>query len=90
MGVIGTAGTNYSQAQFAYDATGDLNRTETPNGTIYRTVNDSLGQELSVWVGTNDASGHRQRPDGRQRDGQQHGGDDPPGSTTTAWSATAT
>jgi len=28
--------------------------TQSPNGTIYRTVYNSLGEEISDWVGTND------------------------------------
>src|SRR5262249_21553627 len=33
---------------------GRPNRTQTPNGTIYRTVYDDLGRVASTWVGTND------------------------------------
>jgi hypothetical protein len=29
-------------------------RTQTPNGTIYRTVYNSLDEAVSAWVGTND------------------------------------
>jgi YD repeat-containing protein len=53
-GVMGTQNVNYYQTQYAYDSGGRLDRTQTPNGTIYRTVFDSLGRKLSDWVGTND------------------------------------
>ena len=53
-GVIGTVGVNYYQTQYDYDSNGNLDRTQTANGTIYRTVYDSYGDALSNWVGTND------------------------------------
>ena len=75
MGVIGTAGTNYYQTQYSYDALGNLDRTETPNGTIYRTVNDSLGGDQRLG-GHERRRRHRQRPNRRRCDGQQHDGDE--------------
>ncbi len=53
-GVMGTVNVNYYQTQYGYDSDGRLVRTQTPNGTIYRTVYNSLGEEISDWVGTND------------------------------------
>src|SRR5262249_16749102 len=53
-GVMGTLNVNYYQTQYGYDNDGRLVRTQTPNGTIYRTVYNSLGQAVSDWVGTND------------------------------------
>ncbi len=53
-GVMGTLNVNYYQTQYGYDSGGRLTRTQTANGTIYRTVYNSLGQPLSDWVGTND------------------------------------
>jgi YD repeat-containing protein len=53
-GTMGTLNTNYYQTNYGYDSAGRLVRTQTPNGTIYRTVYNSLGEEISDWVGTND------------------------------------
>ncbi len=53
-GVMGTLNVNYYQTQYGYDSGGRLVRTQTANGTIYRTVYNSLGEPLSDWVGTND------------------------------------
>ena len=51
---LGTEGTNYYATYYAYDVNGNLNRTEDPSGTIYRTVFDGQGRVVSKWVGTND------------------------------------
>jgi YD repeat-containing protein len=58
-GTMGTMNTpsnlgNYYRTNYDYDSDGRLVRTQTPNGTIYRTVYNSLGEEVSAWVGTND------------------------------------
>src|SRR5579884_851761 len=53
-GTMGTVNTNYYQTNYDYDSDGRLVRTQTPNGTIYRTVYNSLGEAVSDWVGTND------------------------------------
>ncbi len=53
-GMMGTLNVNYYQTQYSYDSGGRLTRTQTANGTIYRTVYNSLGQPVSDWVGTND------------------------------------
>jgi RHS repeat-associated protein len=52
-----TENTNYYRTQYRYDDRGRLNRTQTPTGTIYRTVYDGLGRVVSQWVGTNDTPG---------------------------------
>jgi YD repeat-containing protein len=52
---IGTQSTNYYTTLYGYDDRGWPNRTQTPNGTIYRTVRDGLGRIISTWVGTNDS-----------------------------------
>jgi RHS repeat-associated protein len=52
---IGTLNTNYYTTLYGYDDRGRPNRTQTPNGTIYRTVYDGLGRAVSTWVGTNDS-----------------------------------
>ena len=89
MGVIGTAGTNYYQTQYSYDSLGNLDRTETPNGTIYRTVNDSLGRRSAPgWARTTLGP-----PTATQRVAVRRATTwwrRPPGSTTTAAWATAT
>jgi YD repeat-containing protein len=53
-GTMGTLNTNYYQTNYGYDSAGRLVRTQTPNGTIYRTVYNSLDEAVSDWVGTND------------------------------------
>jgi RHS repeat-associated protein len=53
-GVMGTLNVNYYQTQYGYDNRGRLVRTQTANGTIYRTVYNSLSEAVSDWVGTND------------------------------------
>jgi RHS repeat-associated protein len=51
---LGTSGTNFYRTTFGYDADGNLDRTESPEGTIYRTVFDGQGRKVSKWVGTDD------------------------------------
>src|SRR5579884_171937 len=53
-GTMGTVNVNYYQTNYGYDSAGRLVRTQTPNGTIYRTVYNSLDEAVSNWVGTND------------------------------------
>ncbi len=53
-GTMGTVNVNYYQTNYGYDSDGRLVRTQTPNGTIYRTVYNSLDEAVSDWVGTND------------------------------------
>lgn len=57
---IGTQNTNYYTTNFGYDDQGRKDRTQTPNGTIYRTVYDGLGRIVSTWIGTNDTPGNGQ------------------------------
>jgi YD repeat-containing protein len=57
---IGTQGTNYYTTNLGYDDRGRPDRTQTPNGTIYRKVYDGLGRIVSVWIGTNDTPGNGQ------------------------------
>jgi len=58
--ILGTAGVNYDQTQYAYAADGGVERKVDQLGTITRTVYNAFGQAVSVWVGTNDtpASGY--------------------------------
>ncbi len=51
---IGTQNTNYYTSLEDYDNQGLLTRTETPTATITRTVHDSQGRVISIWVGTDD------------------------------------
>ncbi len=53
-GLMGAINVNFYQAQYGYDNWGRLVRMQTANGTIYRTVYNSLDEEVSDWVGTND------------------------------------
>ncbi len=46
---------NYYVTTYQYSKLGSLDRVEDPNGTINRTVYDSLGRQISTWVGTDDA-----------------------------------
>jgi RHS repeat-associated protein len=54
---IGTQNTNYYTTLDDYDNRGRLTRTDTPTGTINRTVYDGLSRLVSVWVGTDDTPG---------------------------------
>jgi RHS repeat-associated protein len=54
---IGTLNTNYYEESLGYDNRGWLTRDVTPTGTITRTVHDSLGRAVGIWVGTNDTPG---------------------------------
>ncbi|MCZ2344266.1 MAG: hypothetical protein LC104_21105 [Bacteroidales bacterium] len=47
-------GTNFLRTQFGYDQQGRPNRTETPDGVIYRSVHDGMGRLVSEWIGDND------------------------------------
>jgi RHS repeat-associated protein len=51
---LGTAGTNYLRTQFFYGKLGQLEKTVSPSGTIYRTWFDGQARPLSTWVGTDD------------------------------------
>lgn len=51
---VGSANTNYDATIYAYDNNGHRWRTEEPNGTVHRTVYDTVGRPVSQWIGTND------------------------------------
>ena len=51
---LGFPNTHYYRTKYGYDAAGRPSRTESPTGTIYRTVYDGLGRAVSKWVGTDD------------------------------------
>ncbi len=51
---LGTAGTNYYRTEYGYDVEGNLTRTLSPTGTIYRTVYDANNRVISQWVGLDD------------------------------------
>jgi YD repeat-containing protein len=51
---IGTVNTNYYTTLTDYDSRGRLNRTQTPTGTIDKTVYDGLGRVIETDEGTND------------------------------------
>ena len=53
-GTAGTAGVNYDQTQYGYNAIGDQVWTKTPAGTITWNVLDARGLVASMWVGTDD------------------------------------
>jgi RHS repeat-associated protein len=53
-GTMGSVNVNYYQTNYGYDSWGRSVRTQTPNGTIYRMVYNSLDEDISDWVGTND------------------------------------
>ena len=48
---------NYYVTTYAYGDGGNLDRVQNPDGTIDRTVFDTLGRETSEWVGTDDTTG---------------------------------
>ena len=60
----GLANVNYNETLYAYDAQGRQNRTQSPGGTITRTVFDSLGRVIETYVGTNDAAASDADPTG--------------------------
>src|SRR5262249_55290028 len=51
---FGTSGTNYLRTTTSYDSRGRADRTVDPDGTISRTVYDSLGRVASEWIGSDD------------------------------------
>jgi RHS repeat-associated protein len=51
---LGTENTNFYRTAYVWDEHRQLKRTQTPTGTIYRTVFDALGRPVSEWVGTDD------------------------------------
>jgi len=57
---IGVKNTNYYESLTDYDNRGWMTRTQSPTGTITRTVHDGLGRTVSAWLGTNDTPGSGQ------------------------------
>jgi YD repeat-containing protein len=51
---LGSEGVNFYRTRFQYDNHGLLNKTVSPEGTIYRSVYDGQGRLVSEWVGTDD------------------------------------
>jgi RHS repeat-associated protein len=51
---LGTENVHFYRTRFESDHNEQLVRTQTPAGTIVRTVYDFLGRPVSEWVGTND------------------------------------
>jgi RHS repeat-associated protein len=51
---LGTSGTHFYRTEYAYDTRGRPSRTKSAEGTIYRTVFDTLSRASSEWVGTDD------------------------------------
>ena len=60
----GTAGTNYGETDYGYDALERQNRVVAPGGTITRTVWTTPQRVASVWVGTNDTGATDSNPAG--------------------------
>jgi len=60
----GTAGTNFGQSVYGYDALERQNRVVSPGGTITRTVWSAPQFPVSVWVGTNDTGATDSNPAG--------------------------
>ncbi len=60
----GSAGVNYDEMQYGYNANGRQDMTETPNGTYTWNVLDANGDVLSTWVGTNDTGATDMDPTG--------------------------
>lgn len=58
----GSAGANYNETAYGYDARGRRNRTRAPGGTITRTTLDVLGRTTSTWVGTADVGATDEDP----------------------------
>jgi len=58
----GTAGTNYGQTSYGYDALERRNRVVAPGGTITRTIWTCPQRVASVWVGTDDTGATDSNP----------------------------
>lgn len=50
----GTVGVNYNETAYEYDDSGHRWRVKQPDGTISRTVFDTIGRVIESWIGTND------------------------------------
>lgn len=53
---LGTQGTHFYRTVYRYDSNGQLDRVQSPTGTITQRVNDGLGRVVSEWVGTTDSN----------------------------------
>lgn len=60
----GSSGTNYIETFFGQDEMDRQNYTKSPDGTISRTVFDSRGKPVSMWVGTDDTGATDADPTG--------------------------
>ncbi len=58
----GSSGTNYNQSDFEYSAGGEHIMSQTPGGTITRTVFDVRGNAEKVYVGTDDTGATESDP----------------------------
>jgi RHS repeat-associated protein len=65
----GVSGTNYDETTFGDDALGRQNMTESPGGTITRTVFDARGNAVKTYVGINDAGATDAGPTGGSASG---------------------
>jgi RHS repeat-associated protein len=63
-GDIGNSEQNFDQTDFDYDVMFRTNKTETPGGTITRTVFDPRSNPMSTWVGTDDSNASDNDPTG--------------------------
>jgi RHS repeat-associated protein len=53
---FGTENTNFYRTRLQYEDSGQQNRVQTPNGTVYKTVYDGLGRPSADYVGTSDGN----------------------------------
>ena len=52
---LGVEGTNFLRTRYDYGELGELNRVESSDGRIARSVIDGLGRTLGEWIGADDA-----------------------------------
>jgi hypothetical protein len=60
----GAENQDYNATRFGYDVMNIQNRSVSPGGTITRTVYDSRGLKLAVWIGLNDTGATSSDPSG--------------------------
>ena len=52
---LGVEGTNFLRTRYGYGELGEVNRVESSNGSIARSVIDGLGRTIGEWIGSSDA-----------------------------------
>ena len=53
---LGTEGTNYLRTRYAYDNHAQVDRVQSPAGTITHSIYDGFSRLVATWIGTNDST----------------------------------